>query len=403
VAFASLLSGWRFLYDKDVGHWGLPGPDGSLLDGFVVPRPANLASLLDALRQSELVDPSALDALRTRVPFPAEIDQALALLVRHGLLTPFHVRHLREGRIHGFILGRYRVLHPLGRGGMGLVYLAERRDDKQKVALKVLRTQLHRLPGARERFAREGRATATLDHPNLVRIFDVQEQGTTHFLVMEYVQGQSLNKLLAQQGRLPVDQAVEVIRQAAAGLQHAHERGLVHRDIKPSNLMLDDAGRVRLLDMGLARFFEDRTDNLTERLGGGVLGSPDYLAPELARQPADCRSDLYALGATFYCLLMGEPPFALCPGSAKMLAHQRHAVISPSQRDPRILPEISAVVLRLLAKAPEDRFGSAKELQAALEALPARAAVSPTATARPRTGRFGLVRWVRFFFPWMGR
>jgi serine/threonine protein kinase len=376
--------------------------------GFVVPRPTNLSSLLEALRQSELVEPADLHDLLARQSLPMDIDAALDLLVQHRLLTSFHARHLREGRVRGFILGDYRVLQPLGRGGMGLVYLAERRRDKQKVALKVLRTQLHRIPGARERFAREGRTTASLDHPNLVRILEVTQQGNTYFLVMEYVLGQSLNRQLARTGRLPADLAVRVIRQAAAGLQHAHERGVVHRDLKPSNLVLDTAGHVKVLDMGLARFFEDRTDNLTERLGGGVLGSPDYLAPELARQPADCRSDLYALGATFYCLLVGEPPFAAYPGSTKMLAHQTRPVRPPQQHDSRISAEISAIVLKLLAKSPDDRYQSARELIEALDGLSVTQTKPPAPTGiptrpPPTAGRKGLLRWVCFFFPWMNR
>jgi serine/threonine protein kinase len=278
---------------------------------------------------------------------------------------------------------------------MGLVYLAEQLSMNRLVALKVLRTELHSRRGARERFEREGRATAALTHPNIVRIYDVQHEGETYFLVMEYVEGQSLAKKITQFGRVPAAQALEYICQAAEGLQHAHRCGVIHRDIKPSNLLVDQEGVVKVLDMGLARFFDDRCDNLTERIGGGVLGSPDYLAPEQAQQQADIRSDIYALGATLYCLLIGEPPFAALRGSAKILAHQTRPVVPPAVRDPKIPQEISVIVLKMLAKSPEDRFQTMAEVLAALRsyqppqprtALPvAESVAAPTPQGEPES------------------
>ncbi|MGL4550110.1 MAG: serine/threonine-protein kinase [Gemmataceae bacterium] len=347
-------------------------------------RPNDLNSLLELVRRSGLVDAGRLNSLLSAGTLPADLDAALAAMVKAGLLTPFHTRHLREGKSRGFLLGPYRVLRPLGRGGMGLVYLAEQTSINRRVAVKVLRTQMHQTAGARERFAREGRATAALDHPNIVRIYDVQQDGDVHFMVMEYVEGKSLSKLLREQGRMTVSRAVDVVRQAAAGLQHAHERGIIHRDLKPANLLVDRAGTVKLLDMGLARFYEDSADNLTERIGGGILGSPDIIAPEQANNQADIRSDVYALGATFYCLLLGEPPFPAATAGAKVMAHQTKPVTPPHVRDPGIPPEVSAVVLKMLAKSADDRYQSAAEVMVALSVF--REAPKP---ARPVPRRRG--------------
>jgi serine/threonine-protein kinase len=218
----------------------------------------------------------------------------------------------------------------------------------------------------RERFAREGRAVAALDHPNVVRLYDVGQDGGTHYLVMEYVEGRSLEAVLRQDGRLPLHQAVDYVMQVAAGLQHAHERGIVHRDVKPANLLVDTTGTVKILDMGLARFHADAEDRLTERTGGGILGSPDYVAPEQASHQLDTRTDVYSLGATLYALLTGEPPF--CGGSVaeKIAAHRTRPVVPPHRHDPSIPLGLSQVVVRTLEKDPADRYQTPAEVIEAL-------------------------------------
>jgi serine/threonine protein kinase len=328
--------------------------------------PQHRDDFLDVVRKSGLLPEHRLAELSTDTPLPADPEQTAEALVRRGLLTSFQARHLLAGRFKGLILDQYRVLRPLGRGGMGLVYLAEHLTIKRQVAIKILRTDMLDSPGARERFTREGRAIAALDHPNIVRLYGVGNNGDTHYLIMEYAEGRSLETLLRQQGRLPLRKAVRYAMQVADGLQHAHERGIVHRDVKPANLLLDAKGSVKILDMGLARFHVDRTDNLTERVGGGILGSPDYIAPEQASQQLDTRTDVYSLGATLYALLVGEPPFSGRSVAEKLFGHRTCAVIPPHVRDPNVPRELSMVVLKMMAKDPADRYQTPAEVVEAL-------------------------------------
>ena len=190
---------------------------------------------------------------------------------------------------------------------MGTVYLAEHATLRRRVAIKVLAKADAAGPAGVERFLREARSAAALDHPNIVRLYDVGRQGPMHYLVMEHVDGQTLEQVLTR-GPIPCGRAAEYIAQAAAGLQHAYEKGFVHRDIKPANLMLARDGTVKILDMGLARSF-DTEDNLTERLEQGViLGTADYISPEQAinSPDVDVRADIYSLGATFFALVTGQ-------------------------------------------------------------------------------------------------
>ncbi len=197
---------------------------------------------------------------------------------------------------------RYRVERFLGRGGMGAVYQARHRQMDRKVALKVIRPHLLQHDAAVTRFRQEVKLAGKLDHPNIVRAHDADQAGTLYFLVMEYVEGTDLAHYLKQHGPLPVAEACDLILQAARGLQHAHEQGLVHRDVKPSNLLRTPAGQIKVLDFGLARLVrvEDGPAG-TEATGQGVvLGTPDYIAPEQTydSRRADARSDVYSLGCT---------------------------------------------------------------------------------------------------------
>jgi HEAT repeat protein/tRNA A-37 threonylcarbamoyl transferase component Bud32 len=268
---------------------------------------------------------------------------------------------------------RYRVGELLGVGGMGAVYKAEHLLMERPVALKVLNRKLLGNSATIERFRREVRAAARLTHPNIVAAFDAEQAGDVHFLAMEYVEGVSLTRRLAERGPLPVAEACDYIRQAAVGLQHAHERGMVHRDIKPQNLMLTPAGQVKILDFGLARFALEigddaslsvemepaGTDSAAIRLThtGLVMGTPDYIAPEQARDShlADIRSDIYSLGCTLYELLAGQAPF---PDGNALHKVKGHLGRTPQPLDSlrRDVPaELVRIVERMMAKDPANR------------------------------------------------
>ncbi len=277
----------------------------------------------------------------------------------------------------------YQIAEELGRGGMGIVYRARHLPTDREVALKVIRTERQANEEVIRRFRREAQAASRLSHPNIVAVYEFDQAGNTHFLAMEYVPGVTLQRLVEQQGALPVPLACDVIRQTALGLQHAVEQKLVHRDIKPSNLMLvlEPGGEipsrplVKLLDMGVARLYQLRElheDSLTTLTRDGVvIGTPDYIAPEQLEDPhkADIRADLYSLGCTFYFLLAGQVPF---PGGTliQKLDRQRwHTPPSVDQLRTDIPAGVAAVVRRLMAKHPDDRYQSPGELIAALDQL----------------------------------
>ncbi len=360
-----------------------------------MPAPSTTESLIEIVRKSGLIKREALDAHLETTPLPADLGRTLESLVEAGLLTSFQSRFLLQGKHKGLVLGPYKVLRPVAKGGMGLVYLAEHMELRRRVALKVCMTDRGG-KGIVERFQREARALAAVDHPNIVRVHDTGRDGNTHFLIMEYVEGKSLEQLLRMRGRIPMRQAVGYALQTACGLEHAHERGLIHRDIKPANLILDNHGTIKILDMGLARFFTDVEDDLTARLGNGVLGSPDYISPEQAINQLDIRSDIYSLGATLHALICGEPPFPGKTAPQKLMYHQLRNPTPLDKMDPKIPPGLAMAVTRMLAKNPKDRFQTPGEVIEALspygpdEGIPA-GAVKPSSLlgvrSRPRSRR----------------
>ena len=285
----------------------------------------------------------------------------------------------------------YRIVGELGRGGMGIVYKATTRGssaaiagEDRTVAIKVIRKDRLQHDDAVRRFRREAQAAARLNHPNIVRVFDSDHTGDTHYLVMEYVSGVTLERFVQQHGPVPYELACNFIRQAALGLAHAHERGLVHRDVKPSNLMVTPASgrmpdgspaQLKILDMGVARVLAsdshpgEQLSTLTQ--GGSVIGTADFVAPELLEDPhgADIRSDIYSLGCTFYFILVGEVPF---PGGSlvQKLDKQRWHMPTPvDEVRADILPAVAEIVTRMLAKEPDERYQSPAELVAAFDEL----------------------------------
>ena len=301
----------------------------------------------------------------------------LAALVEAGLLTQWQIDQLLKGRHKGFSLGKYKLLRLLGAGGMSSVYLAEHATLGNKVAIKVLPVKRVEQTSYLARFEREARQSARLSHPNIVRTFDLDTAGSIHYIAMEYVDGIDLHAKVKSDGPLPVREAVDFIRQAAIGLQHAHEEGLVHRDIKPANLMLDRRGTVKILDLGLALAGGDDEDgSLTREHDEKVLGTADYLAPEQATDShkADRRSDIYALGCTLHYLLVGKAPFASGKLAERIQSHLHKAPPNLVEERPDVPVAIVDLYFRMLQKHPDGRPQSAQEVADALSAWLAKTA-----------------------------
>jgi eukaryotic-like serine/threonine-protein kinase len=285
-----------------------------------------------------------------------------------------------EGRI---LDDRYRLGSLLGVGGMAKVYLADDRVLERQVAVKVLSPPYAQDPMFVERFRREARAAARLSHPNIVAVFDSGSDAGEHYLVMEYVAGQSLAELLHRQGRLTPRRAAELAVEVCAALAAAHAQGLVHRDVKPANVLVDADGRVKVADFGIVKAAATATLTGT----GTVLGTAAYLSPEQAQGgPVDARSDLYSLGCLLYELLCGTPPFgsgADSPPVAVATRHLHQPPEPPSAHNPQVDASLDAVVLTALAKEPAQRYQSAVELQDALERVLAGDAVAAGPVGSP--------------------
>jgi len=353
---------------------------------------ATVAELLANLRSYRQLSQEQLDAL-ARESVPADVRSLGRTLVQRGWLTTYQINELFLGRGRQLLLGSYVLLELLGEGGMGQVFKARNWKLGQIVALKLIRKERLSNPDAIKRFYREIRAAAQLEHPNIVRAFDADEVEGTHFFVMEFVEGTDLHKVVKSQGPLDVRRACDYVRQAALGLQHAHERGLVHRDIKPHNLLLVSGPQVKILDMGLARIDaaadDGRSSTMTQE--GTVMGTPDYIAPEqgIDSHAVDIRADLYSLGCTLYYLLAGRTPFAGGTFVEKLLKHRQQPAMPLEQFRDDVPDSVSAVVRKLMAKRPEHRFQTPGELASVLQEIlqggtvPVDTGPPPAAVARP--------------------
>jgi serine/threonine protein kinase len=338
-----------------------------------MPAPSNVAEFLDVVRRSGIVPADALQAEVTKLksdPAPPQtVDQTAVALIRDGVLTKFQAKQMKLGRYKRFeIAGKYRLLELLGIGGMGAVYLCEHQFMKRLVALKVLPVEKMEDPSALARFYREARAVAAMDHPNIVRAYDIDKYEQLHFLVMEYVDGTSIQEVVAKHGPISPLRAAHYAAQSAHGLAHAQELNLVHRDIKPGNLLLERTGVIKILDMGLARFFDQKNDNLTERFDNNcVLGTADYLAPEQAvSNVVDIRADIYALGGTMYFMLTGQSPFPDGTIASKLMAHQTKEPRPVTDFRKDMPPGLVAVLHKMMKKDPNQRFQTPDELAEAL-------------------------------------
>jgi WD40 repeat protein/serine/threonine protein kinase len=332
-------------------------------------------SFLARLERSNLLAPEVMAQVREEFADgdpPLSAPEIANRLVARQLLTHWQADMLLEGR-SGFFFGKYKLLDRLGRGGMGSVFKAQKRGMGRAVALKVMSHALMKNPAAVSRFRREIEAAAALVHPQIVAAIDADCADGTHFLVMEFVDGRDLGEISAEHGPLPIDWTCECLRQAAVGLQHAFERGMVHRDIKPSNILVvnsapDEPLAIKILDMGLARMISESRQEGELTQTGQVMGTPDYIAPEQARntRSADIRSDIFSLGCTAYKLLTGELPYQGVNVMEKLMARALADAPPLRQHRPDAPAALEAVVAKMLARNPDARYQTPSQVAQAL-------------------------------------
>jgi len=270
----------------------------------------------------------------------------------------------------GTTLLGYTILREIGEGGMGKVYLAENQMVGQQVAIKILDPVLARNPDLRERFAQEARIQVALQHQNIVRVLNAQSSEELSFLIMEYIEGQSLDKVLKRRGKLSVDESIKIFQQVLDAVGYAHAKGIIHRDLKPSNIMVCADGTTKVTDFGIAKVLGDTKLTRT----GTSMGSPDYMSPEqvLGKKDIDHRTDIYSLGATLYEMLTGRPPFVIENGGTSdseflvKEAHVRRIPIAPSTLQRQLTKYVSIAVMKALEKEPAERFVSCEAFSKSL-------------------------------------
>jgi eukaryotic-like serine/threonine-protein kinase len=336
-----------------------------------MPFTLTMDSFLSCLRHSGLLDKDRFTALRDELKKTgADTGDPKAIaerLVREQTLTPWQAENLLRGKRRGFVLDKYRLLGPLGRGGMNAVYMAEHSLMRRRCAIKILPAKRLSDKSSVDRFHQEARAVALLDHTNIVRAYDVGKamDGSTaiHFFAMELVEGESLDDRVSRDGPLPSVAAANFMRQAAEGLAHAHSAGIVHRDIKPSNLLVDRDGVLKILDLGLAKFFDQQpaADSPTV---GSLSGTVDFLSPEQAlnSQNVDWRSDIYSLGCSFYFLLAGHPPYPKGTMTQRLVGHLTGQPEPISEKRTDVPADLLAILERMLAKNPAERIQQAGDV-----------------------------------------
>lgn len=287
-----------------------------------------------------------------------------------GLLTRWQCEKILQGKYKGFFLGKHKLLGHIGSGGMSSVYLAEHMGMKHKRAIKVLPKSKLGKSSYLERFQLEAKAIASLNHPNIVRAYDIDNEKDTHYLVMEYVEGADMQILVKKHGPLPFPLIADYIAQSAHGLQHAHDEGLIHRDVKPANLLVNKDGVIKVLDLGLALFQDQGDGSLTMEYNDKVLGTADYLAPEQALNShnVDNRADIYGLGCTMYFLLTGHPPFPDGSIASRIIKHQTTLPPDIRKSRPDCPGELDGICVKMMQKDPRYRYASCRQVAEVLEA-----------------------------------
>ncbi len=329
-----------------------------------------LTALVAAIKHCELLEPAAMEQLESWANSDGADPQEIAReIVQRKWLTAFQVKAFWKGRGEDLFINQYVLMEKLGAGGMGDVFKARHMRMDRIVAIKLIRPERLANPETVKRFQREIKAASQLQHENVVVAYDADQDGDLNFFVMEYVDGTNFYDLVTKQGPLPVGQACDYIRQAALGLQHAHERGMIHRDIKPANLLLSKKGQVKILDMGLARIDTGPNDDTRMTIEGLTFGTPDFISPEQSRnaREADIRSDIYSLGATFYFLLAGKVMYPGGTPAEKMIAH--NAQPAPRVQRLDIPAPVEAVLAKMLAKDPAERYQTPVEVADALKSF----------------------------------
>lgn len=336
-------------------------------------------SLYDALLLSGRFSPDQrVEAERLFAEHAADPVRLADALLAAKLITKYMHRKVQTGKAGELVFGQYLILERIGEGGMGKVYRAIETRMGREVALKTIRPNLLANRTVVQRYKREARAAAALDHPNIVKLFEADDVGGRYFLAMEFVDGSDLSRLIKdlnkERSPMPPAEAAEYIRQAALGLQHAHDKGLVHRDIKPSNLLVSGEraipgtggkAHVKILDMGLVRSLtDDDASNMDLTRDGTVVGTPDYMSPEQSRNSStvDPRADIYSLGCTLYFLLRGAPPYDSGTAIDKLIKHQLDPVPDIRQYRPDVPPALAAVIKRMMAKRPDERFATSADV-----------------------------------------
>lgn len=345
---------------------------------------------LDLLGQSHLLTVKQIAKLRTRIEAagkPVDSLRVAKQLVSKDLITAWQARQLLAGR-NRFYLGRYKLLDRLGKGGMGVVFRAQHAVMDRTVALKVMSPHLLKQSNAVSRFGREVKAAAALNHPNIITAFDADCVGSTHFLVMECVEGRDLNSWLRAKGPFPISAACECAMQTAAGLSHAARQGMVHRDIKPVNLLMtwdsEHGGPVvKILDMGLARFASETQEDGTLTRAGQMFGTPDYIAPEAAKsfKDADIRADIFSLGCALFKMLSGRLPFGGDTTMEKLMARAEGDAPSVASIRSSVPPGLDAVVAKMLARDVTQRYQTPAEVIEALQPFSASITKDPEGLA----------------------
>jgi eukaryotic-like serine/threonine-protein kinase len=354
-----------------------------------------------ALGRSKLVDESQVVAIRQKwLAGPnrsdADVNGFRKFLVQEKILTDYQAALIQRGRVGGFFVGDYVIVDRVGSGQTAGVYKAVHKFG-QVVAIKVMAGSKAKDENTLNRFQREGRLLTQLDHPNAVRAYQLGQIGEVHFIVMEYLEGETLDAVLERRKKLPAGEAVRLIHQTLLGLQHVHEKRMIHRDVKPANLMLVPPNKadtlsstVKILDIGLGRELFDEARPSTHDLNltgeGAILGTPDYLAPEQARsaRTADIRADLYSVGCVLYHVLTGQPPFHEKNVMTQVVKHATETPKSVSELQPDVPKELSKVIAKLMEKKPEDRPQTPREAAELLKPfLPVNGSVAESSPVLP--------------------